>query len=519
MNYPINKILKSLKLNWNYDIPYFSWYDLLHYLTKEDVFIIKEVLIDFNEKKKVPINSKVLGIIIQYMVFYFEYDYVIKTIDFLKTEYGDAFVANSIRKVVVDPLSNNLDFDDKKIEHSSNYYLELLFQKDKKNKDWRNEKERQLNEICIPSFHYYFDKYKHKYGFSYLSPNKTTSSTNYGFFLDELSKCLKDKGINFDLTVPNTPWISLDETYKQIWEEKHEGLYFSSVYFLDRTLLTPKISKVLKDLLSKELIDLWIKLKIKNYIKRFFLLGGIELELLLLDNAYKFGFNFYQKHCSVNIWDDFKNNLSNLKNENNSKEGSYLNVFKTKFTNIIEDQFEEDYIFLVGCNHLEKDKYDDFIYYNIPFPDCIQFHELLQNKDRYYEYVNSFTDPENQIRTILGLPKIGEGWISETKLFYLAKEKFSSFRVIQHGKPKWLGKQHLDIYIPELNLGIEYQGKQHLMPIEIFGGEIAFDQNVKRDLRKKQLCKENNCSLYEVFPEDDFNTTLEFIYTKHVNPI
>lgn len=518
MNYPLINILKSLKLNWKYEIPYFSWYDLMNYLTKEDVLTIKAVLIDFNEKKKVQINSKVLGIVIQYLVFHFEYDYVLKTIDFLINEYGDDFVANSIRKVVVDPLNNNLDFDENNILQSCNYYLELLFQKDKKNKERRNEKERQLNEICIPSFHYYFNKYKNKYGFTYLSPNKTTNSTNYGFFLDELSESLKDKGINFDLSIPNTPWISLNDMYKQIWEEKHGDLFFSSAYFLDGTDLTPKVSRIIKDLLTKDLIDLWIKLKIKNEIKRFFLLGGIDLRLLLLDNAYKFGFNYYQKHCSVKNWNEFKN-LLNYQIENSSKELSYLNVFKSKYINIQNGLQKEYSLFLVGCNHVEKEIHNDFIFYNTPFTDCVQFHELLENKERYYEFVNSFTEPENHIRQVLGLPKIGEGWISETKLFYLAKEKFYSFRVIQHGKPEWLGKQHLDIYIPELNIGIEYQGKQHLMPIEIFGGEIAFDQNIKRDLRKKQLCMENNCKLYEVFPEDDFNKTLDFIYSIHVKPL
>ena len=88
------------------------------------------------------------------------------------------------------------------------------------------------------------------------------------------------------------------------------------------------------------------------------------------------------------------------------------------------------------------------------------------DKELYYQYINSYREPENHIRQLLGLPNIGEGWVSETKLFYLIKEKFNNHRVLQHGKPIWLGKQHLDIYIPDLNIGIEYQGKQHTSPVD-----------------------------------------------------
>jgi hypothetical protein len=112
---------------------------------------------------------------------------------------------------------------------------------------------------------------------------------------------------------------------------------------------------------------------------------------------------------------------------------------------------------------------------------------------------------ENEIRTEKALPKIGEGWISETLLFYKIKNTFNEYEVIHHGSPRWLGLQHFDIYFPELNLAIEYQGKQHQEPIEYFGGESAFKKNQERDQRKKRLCEENNCDLYYVYPEDDID--------------
>jgi hypothetical protein len=102
---------------------------------------------------------------------------------------------------------------------------------------------------------------------------------------------------------------------------------------------------------------------------------------------------------------------------------------------------------------------------------------------------------EDLYRETIGMPKVGEGWISETELFYKISDYFKNEEVVHHASPKWLGRQHLDIYLPKLNIGIEYQGAQHYEPIEFFGGQEAFEKTVERDKRKKQLCKKNNCLL------------------------
>lgn len=107
---------------------------------------------------------------------------------------------------------------------------------------------------------------------------------------------------------------------------------------------------------------------------------------------------------------------------------------------------------------------------------------------------------ENEARDCLGLPRIGEGWISETILYYEILSAFPNAVIEQHAKPKFIGAQHLDIYFPEWKVAIEYQGEQHDMPITYFGGEEAYRQNVKRDERKKALCQKNNVSLIYVRP-------------------
>jgi hypothetical protein len=111
---------------------------------------------------------------------------------------------------------------------------------------------------------------------------------------------------------------------------------------------------------------------------------------------------------------------------------------------------------------------------------------------------------QNEFRVSRGLPKIGEGWISETDLYYKLKQHFKAVNVIHHGKPKWLGRQHVDIWLPAYNIGIEYQGQQHDRPVEYFGGELSFEDNKKRDERKRKLFKENNAILIEVREGFDF---------------
>ena len=106
-------------------------------------------------------------------------------------------------------------------------------------------------------------------------------------------------------------------------------------------------------------------------------------------------------------------------------------------------------------------------------------------------------------RESIGLPKIGEGWISETDLYYKILNAFK-LEVRHHGRPNWLGMQHLDIYIPELNLAFEYQGIQHEEPIDYFGGINGFLNTKKRDEIKRIKCRENGLTLIYVYPDYKF---------------
>lgn len=124
---------------------------------------------------------------------------------------------------------------------------------------------------------------------------------------------------------------------------------------------------------------------------------------------------------------------------------------------------------------------------------------------------NLMREAENNLRIAMGGKKIGEGYISETELYYRIKNHFSNLKVIQHGRPKFLGRQHFDVWLPEVNIAIEYQGAQHDKPVDFFGGQDAFVKNQKRDELKRKKCKLNEVSLFEVRPDYNFEALINEI--------
>lgn len=63
---------------------------------------------------------------------------------------------------------------------------------------------------------------------------------------------------------------------------------------------------------------------------------------------------------------------------------------------------------------------------------------------------------------------IRDRWISERVLFRQIESAFTNLNVQQHAHPSFLGRQHYDVYIPELKIALEYQGEQHFVPIPFF---------------------------------------------------
>lgn len=83
-------------------------------------------------------------------------------------------------------------------------------------------------------------------------------------------------------------------------------------------------------------------------------------------------------------------------------------------------------------------------------------------------------------------------------------------------RDSFLGKMSLDFYLDDFNSAIECQGEQHFKPVR-FGGisdsecNQNFKKQIKRDLFKRQLCRENGINLYYINYNDDIYRTLDEI--------
>ena len=115
-----------------------------------------------------------------------------------------------------------------------------------------------------------------------------------------------------------------------------------------------------------------------------------------------------------------------------------------------------------------------------------------------YDYLR---ESENELREKVGIYKIGQRWKSETILFKIVKEFLGeNVNVIQHARPKFLQGLEYDIYIPSLNLAIEYDGAQHHRAISIFGGEDGFEKTKARDKKKNKISEQNTIHLIRLNP-------------------
>lgn len=170
----------------------------------------------------------------------------------------------------------------------------------------------------------------------------------------------------------------------------------------------------------------------------------------------------------------------------------------------IKDRFstKEDLINKLLINFVPRD-------YSIGQMNCWQWRGEVIFQYGYLfgnEFKKSIRIFENECRFDFNEKIIGS-FYNENLLFREINKKFAKqFTVISQGSPEWLRPQRFDIYIPEINVAIEYQGAQHSYPVD-FGGKgkknakKQFKENLKRDNLKITKAKENGCHILFVYPE------------------
>jgi len=69
-----------------------------------------------------------------------------------------------------------------------------------------------------------------------------------------------------------------------------------------------------------------------------------------------------------------------------------------------------------------------------------------------------------------------------------------------------------DFYLPEYNLLIEYDGKQHFEPVSAFGGIKSFNEIIKNDNIKNHFARNNNIKLLRISYKEDIEDKIKILW-------
>jgi hypothetical protein len=75
---------------------------------------------------------------------------------------------------------------------------------------------------------------------------------------------------------------------------------------------------------------------------------------------------------------------------------------------------------------------------------------------------------------------------------------------------------YFDISIKEKNILIEYDGEQHFLPIEKWGGQENLNNVKERDHIKDEFCKRNNIKLFRISYFDDIESKINDIISSYL---
>ena len=152
------------------------------------------------------------------------------------------------------------------------------------------------------------------------------------------------------------------------------------------------------------------------------------------------------------------------------------NEFYKKFNDNFGDEFEiiSDYS---GCDSPIK----------ILHKKCGNISEYYRAGKIFSEYICpcKYCNISNGEKAIMN-------FLESRLITYEYQKKYNSLFAVNNGVLSY------DFYIPNNNVVIEFQGKQHFEPIEYFGGKEYFDIQQEHDRRKRQYAKDHSIKLLEI---------------------
>lgn len=230
--------------------------------------------------------------------------------------------------------------------------------------------------------------------------------------------------------------------------------------------------------------------------------------------------------CSFYTYDDKKFKIHADKVHNNFYDYSLMN-YENSYTKIkiicpkhgVFEQQPAQHLFGQGCLLCKRDSmFDDkdtFIVKGNKVHNFFYDYSIVN-------YINSYTKvdvicpihgifkqkPKDHLNKKQGCPKCksskGENIIStyleQNNIKYISQYKFNLCKNI---KPL-----PFDFYLPEYNICIEYNGKQHYKPVDWFGGKKTYEYIINNDIIKYNFCQTNNIILIVIKYDENIQTTL-----------
>lgn len=184
-----------------------------------------------------------------------------------------------------------------------------------------------------------------------------------------------------------------------------------------------------------------------------------------------------------------------------------------------------------GCGCFKCSKIKNGVLKRIVINDFIKCANNIHNNKYDYsksEYINT------EVKVCIICPEHGEFWqtphahlqgqgcpyCNESKLEKETEKYLKEFKIsfIKQKKFDWLRYKNplsLDFYLPEYNIAIECQGRQHFIPIDFFGGEKFLIETNYRDKLKYILCKKKGINIKYINYTDKIKEKLKLIIIKN----
>lgn len=181
-----------------------------------------------------------------------------------------------------------------------------------------------------------------------------------------------------------------------------------------------------------------------------------------------------------------------------------------------------------GCSKCSK-KYS---YNNLEFIEKAKIIHGTKFDYSLVEYVNSYSKikilcPEHGVFEQTPSNHLsGKGCeicnISKSEIIisnYLIKNNINFIQQHKFINCKFKRALPFDFYLPDLNICIEFNGKQHYEPIKFFGGEYGFKKQIIRDKIKIEYCRDNNIQLNIFKYNDNLINKLNLLFIDFIKSI